>query len=261
MLLSRSMSIQNVHLITGASSGIGSALARILAKKKLPLALWARRTERLEVLKKECLDLGAPEVKIATLDVRDKQAIHAELQNHRNFYDRTLALINNAGLARGRELFHEGKSLDWEEMIDINLKGVLFVTEAILPLMLQNKRGDILMVGSVAGHTTYPGGNVYAATKAAIDSLTKSLRMDLLGQPIRVMEIAPGATETEFSLTRYRGDTVKAKAVYDGMKPLSAHDVASSMDWMLSTPRHVTLSHVVIYPTDQAHPLAIHRRT
>lgn len=252
---------KNLHIITGASSGIGAALAKTLAKKKTPLALWARRKERLETLRTECLKLGSPNVLIAEIDVRNKKAIQNELNSRSIDYAGTFALIANAGMARGREPIDQTSSVDWDEMIDINIKGLLYSVEAVLPLMLKNGGGDILLVGSVAGHTSYPGGNVYAATKAAVKSLTEGLRFDLNGKPIRVMEISPGATETEFSITRYRGDLEKAKSVYKGMTPLSPEDVAETMAWMLGAPRHMTLSEVVIYPTDQAHPMLIHRRT
>lgn len=247
-------------LITGASSGIGAATARAFAREKKPLALWARRLEKLALLREECLKLGAPSVHVACIDVTNARAIAAEVADNPELYSRTEVLVNNAGLAKGLAPIQGDDPANWEEMIDTNLKGLLHVTHAILPHFLKKGRGHVVNLGSVAGRVTYPRGHVYCATKAAVKTLNEALRIDLSGQGIRVTEIAPGMVETEFSQVRL-GDDEKAKAVYAGMTPLSGDDVAETIVWVCSRPAHVNIQEIVIYPTDQASPTVVARKT
>lgn len=245
-------------LITGASSGIGAATARAFARAKRPLILWARRRERLESLKKECLALGAPEVLIAVIDVRDASAITEETRLPH--YARVDVLVNNAGLARGLSPFQSDEPSHWDDMIDTNLKGVLNVTHALLPYLLKKNSGHIVNVGSVAGRWYYPKGHVYCATKAAVHALNEGLRLDLVGTNIRVTEISPGMVETEFSNVRLEDDA-KAKQVYAGLQPLVAEDVAETILWCCQRPAHVNVQELVLYPTAQASPTVVHRKS
>lgn len=245
-------------LITGASSGIGAATARAFARLKRPLILWARRTDRLEDLKKECLALGSPEVAIAPVDVRDASAIGKETAA--SLYARVEVLVNNAGLARGLSPFQSDSPAHWDDMIDTNLKGVLNVTHAILPHLLKRNSGHIVNVGSVAGRWFYPKGHVYCATKAAVHALNEGLRLDLVGTNIRVTEISPGMVETEFSQVRLE-DAEKAKQVYAGLQPLVADDVAETIVWCCLRPSHVNVQELVLYPTAQASTTVVHRKS
>jgi NADP-dependent 3-hydroxy acid dehydrogenase YdfG len=248
-----------VILVTGASSGIGAVTAEAYAKEKRPLALWARRADRLEETKRRCLALGAPSVHIAALDVRDRDAILRETEAHSAMYAQTTVLVNNAGLARGLSSFQDAAAEDLEEMIDTNVKGFLNVTQAILPFLLRKNSGHLVHLGSVAGRWTYPKGHVYCATKAAIRALSEGIRLDLNGRAIRVTEIAPGMVETEFSEVRFR-DKDRAKSVYQGMTPLLAEDVADAILWATSRPAHVNIQEIVLYPVDQASPTVVARR-
>jgi 3-hydroxy acid dehydrogenase/malonic semialdehyde reductase len=242
-------------LITGATSGIGEATARAFATNKKNLLLAGRRTERLEALARELSAAHAIQARTLTLDVTDRAAIEAL---DPALLSEVEILINNAGLAKGMQPIQSGALDDWEAMIDTNFKGLLWMSRAVLPHMIQKKSGHIINIGSVAGHSTYPNGNVYCATKAAVHSLSECLRLDLVGSGIRVTEISPGMVETEFSLVRL-GDESKAKSVYRGMTPLSAQDIAESIVWCASRPKHVNVQDLVIYPTDQASPTVVSR--
>jgi 3-hydroxy acid dehydrogenase/malonic semialdehyde reductase len=246
-------------LITGASSGIGEACAIEYAKKKKSLIIWARRSNRLQKLAIELKNLGCPEVHYATIDVSDRSQIESEIQNNSKIYSNVSILINGAGLALGLEAFQDSSLDDADRVIDTNLKGLLYVTHALLPIMIKNRLGHIVHLGSVAGRYNYPKGHVYCATKAAIKSLNESLRMDLLGTPIRMTEIAPGMVETEFSQVRL-GDTEKAKKVYAGMTPLTAQDIAEAVVWSTERPRHVNIQEIILYPTDQVSPTQVYRK-
>lgn len=245
-------------LITGATAGIGEACARALAQQGYPLHLLGRRLDRLQALQRE-LAGQAPAVTIAQVDVSDRAQVQDWATQHDALLSRSGILINNAGLAKGLDLIQDGQLDDWEAMIDTNLKGLLYVTRAVLPHWLKRKHGHLVNLGSVAGHWTYPRGNVYSATKYAVRSLTESLRLDLLGTGIRVTEIAPGMVETEFSQVRL-GSAERAKAVYAGMTPLRAVDIAEAVIWALDRPAHVTIQEIVLYPTDQASPTQVHRK-
>ena len=251
---------KGVALISGASSGIGKATAHLLAQQGYDLLLMARREARLEDLKNEIQrQLPHREVGIYAGDVRSKDSVNQLTRDHESALNRLSVIINNAGLAKGVEPFHESATEDWEEMLDTNVKGLLYLTRQLLPRLLGQKSGHIVNLGSVAGRWVYPGGTVYCATKFAIRAITEGLRQDLCGTGIRVTNIEPGMVETEFSVVRL-GDQKKADAVYEGMSPLSAHDIAETIMWCLSRPSHVNIQEIVIYPTDQAAIRQVHRQ-
>lgn len=247
--------------ITGASSGIGEACARIFAAAKQNLVLVARRKERLETLAVELRSQFGITVHTAVVDVQNRKSIEKLFQEKPEVVKSVNVLINNAGLALGRGPIQLGDPSDWDTTIDTNIKGLLYVTRAFLPQMVDSKKGHIVNLGSAAGHWTYPNGNIYSATKYAVRALTESMRLDLLGTGIRVTEIAPGMVETEFSKVRFKGNDVQAKAVYQGLEALSAKDIAEAVFWCVERPAHVNIQSVVIYPTDQASTQNVFRRT
>jgi 3-hydroxy acid dehydrogenase/malonic semialdehyde reductase len=245
-----------VVFITGASSGIGAATARAFALAGAHLVLAARRVERLR-------DLAATlpvSTHLIALDVRDRTAVHAAVAAIPAAFASIEVLVNNAGLSRGFEQLHEGLEDDWDEMIDTNVKGLLYVTRAVLPGMVARRRGHVINVGSVAGHETYARGNVYCASKAAVRVLNKGMRLDLLGTGVRVSSIDPGLVPTEFSEVRFHGDRARAATVYEDTRPLSAADVADTIVWCASRPPWVNVEEVLLMPTDQAAPALVHRR-
>lgn len=238
--------------ITGASSGFGEAIARVLAEEGYGLILVARRKERLEILRQELIN-KSPDIVISGIDVRDFKAVELFVnQLDVNIKNHIEILVNNAGLAAGRSTIDEGVLSDWEQMIDTNLKGLLYVSKMVIPCMKSQKNGLIINVTSIAGKEAYPQGNVYCSTKAAVDQLSKSMRMDLLPYGIRITSIAPGAAETEFSLVRFKGNEKVAKAVYDGFIPLLAQDIAEAVRFVVTRPSHVSIHDMVIMPTAQA---------
>lgn len=238
--------------ITGASSGFGAAIASSLAKEGYGLILTARRLDRLVALK-ETLAEESPDIIIGALDVRDCLAVDAWVEQLDDHVKANLSLlVNNAGLAAGRAPIDQGLVSDWEQMIDTNLTGLLYVSQAVIPLMKAREEGLIINITSIAGKEAYPQGNVYCATKAAVDQLTKGLRMDLLPFGIRVSSIAPGAAETEFSLVRFKGDEDQASAVYQGFTPLDAKDIADAVQFIVTRPPHVSIHDLVIMPSAQA---------
>jgi NADP-dependent 3-hydroxy acid dehydrogenase YdfG len=239
-------------LITGASSGFGAAIASSLAKEGYGLILTARRLDRLIALK-ETLSQDSPDIIIGKLDVRDRAAVNQWVDALEDHVKQNLSvLINNAGLAAGRSTIDQGLASDWEQMIDTNLTGLLYVSQAVIPLLKARKEGLIINITSIAGKEAYPQGNVYCATKAAVDQLTKGMRMDLLPFGIRVSSIAPGAAETEFSLVRFKGDEDQASAVYQGFTPLDAKDIADAVQFIVTRPPHVSIHDLVIMPSAQA---------
>lgn len=240
-------------LITGASAGIGAATARLLARDGYGLILTARREERLHALAKE---LNSSDVQVYGLDVRDAAAVEAFAK--KADLSKVRVLINNAGLAKGTDRMQDAQLADWDTMIDTNVKGLLYLTRAVLPHMLVAKSGHIVNLGSVAGRWVYPGGGVYCATKFAVRALSEGLRMDLMGAPIRVTNIEPGMVDTEFSEVRF-ADKAKARKVYEGMTPLSAMDVAETIQWCLSRPGHVNVQELVLFPTAQPAVGMVHR--
>jgi 3-hydroxy acid dehydrogenase/malonic semialdehyde reductase len=244
-------------LITGASAGFGAACARKYAGPQSRLILAARRLKKLEALQQELQDT---ECYLLQLDVRKRKEVAEALSGLPEFFREVDILINNAGLALGLEPAHEADLDKWENMVDTNIKGLMFCTRQILPGMVQRRRGHIVNIGSVAGSTPYPGGNVYGATKAFVKQFSNNLRADLLGTPIRVTNIEPGLAETEFSLVRFNGDAERAAEVYKGMQPLTADDIAEIIYWVTSLPPHININSMDVMPVSQAWaPFAIHR--
>lgn len=250
-----------IALITGASSGIGAACARKFAQAGAKLILAARRQERLEKLAHSLTQEFNADLHWLELDVRDRNSVEASLSQLPPQWSAIDILVNNAGLSRGLEKLHEGSVADWEEMIDTNIKGLLYVTRTLVPGMVSRQRGHVVNIGSIAGHQTYPGGNVYCATKAAVKALSEGLKQDLLGTPVRVSSVDPGLVETEFSQVRFHGDTERAQTVYQGLTPLTADDIADVVLFCVTRPAHVNVSDVVMVPTDQASTTLVHRRT
>jgi 3-hydroxy acid dehydrogenase/malonic semialdehyde reductase len=247
-------------LITGATSGIGAATAKRLSQQGAQkIIITGRRQDRLEQMQ-QALSSPTCTVKSYCFDIRDRQAVDDFVNQAKADLENIDVLVNNAGLAAGRELFQESLIDDWEQMIDTNIKGLLYITRAILPMLLAKKSGHIVNLGSIAGHAVYPMGSVYCATKFAVNALTEALRMDTLGSGIRVTAIDPGMVETEFSLVRFKGDQAKSDAVYQGVTPLTPDDVADAICWSLSRPKHVNVQQIVLMPTDQASVRDIARR-
>ncbi|WP_399314400.1 SDR family oxidoreductase [Trichocoleus sp. FACHB-262] len=249
-----------VVLITGASSGIGAACARAFAEARTKLVLAARRRDRLEQLADELNQEFASEIHLLPLDVRDRPQVEAALQSLPDSWGNIDILVNNAGLSRGLDKLYEGDVQDWEEMIDTNIKGLLYVTRSVVPGMVARGRGHVINIGSIAGHQTYPNGNVYCGTKAAVRAISEGLKQDLLGTPVRVSSVDPGLVETEFSQVRFHGDTERAEKVYQGLTPLTPEDVADVVLFCATRPAHVNLSEVLLLPTDQSGPTLVHRR-
>jgi NADP-dependent 3-hydroxy acid dehydrogenase YdfG len=245
--------------ITGASSGIGAATALAFAAEGARLLLAARRAEKLAEVATAALERGAEAVHTISLDVRDRKAVEQAIETLPAEWRDLDILVNNAGLSRGLDKLYEGKIQDWEEMIDTNVKGLLYVTRAVVPGMVERGRGHVINLGSTAGEMTYPGGAVYCATKAAERAINDGLRQDVLGTPIRVTTVDPGMVETEFSLVRFRKDAEKAANVYKGVKPLTPEDIAETIVWAASRPAHVNIARVVLTPVQQANSLLIHR--
>ena len=240
---------RKLGLITGASAGIGEACARRFASEGTHLVLWARRLERLENLARELSDAHGVRVRVSDVDVRDRDVVFREAQAMRENDQIPDIVVNNAGLASGMEPFQSSDPDDWDRMIDTNVKGLLNVTRSFLPSMIKRGVGHVVMVGSTAGHLTYPGGHVYNATKFAVRALTEAISLDLVGTPIRVSAIDPGYVKTEFSLVRYKGEEEQAEKVYDGYLPLAAEDVAEAVCWVAQQPEHVNVLDVVMLPT------------
>ncbi|PRD48627.1 SDR family NAD(P)-dependent oxidoreductase [Sphingobacterium haloxyli] len=250
-------------LITGASSGIGEACAEVLASElKYRLLLCARRLERLKELKKKIQSAHPScEMFCFELDVRENNEIEKTWKNLPAEWRNIDVLINNAGLSQGLEPIQDGNIGDWDRMIDTNVKGLLYVTKHTIPLMKGSEAPHIINLGSIAGKEVYPNGNVYCATKHAVDALTKAMRIDLLERGIKVTSIDPGMVETEFSEIRFKGDRKRAKNVYRGLKPLSGKDIADIIAFVLSRPAHVNINDLLVMPTAQANGTAIIRNT
>ncbi|SEM51532.1 NADP-dependent 3-hydroxy acid dehydrogenase YdfG [bacterium A37T11] len=238
--------------ITGASSGIGEACADVFAREGCRLILSARRADRLKALSDRLTRDHGTEVYPLELDVKDKSAVFAAIEGLPSAWNTIDILVNNAGLSQGLDPLQKGDPDDWDRMIDTNIKGLLYVTRAVCPGMVARKSGQIINIGSIAGKEVYPNGNVYCATKHAVDALTKGMRMDMLPYGIRVTAIHPGAVETEFSVVRFKGDGERAKKVYDGFEPLHALDIAEAAWFTASRPPHVTINDLLIMPTAQA---------
>jgi 3-hydroxy acid dehydrogenase/malonic semialdehyde reductase len=247
-------------LITGASSGIGKACAELFAKEKANLILTARRIDRIKNLAKRLEKENKINTKCIKLDVRNYEQVEEAISSLKSTWKKIDFLINNAGLSRGLEKIYEGKKEDWDEMIDTNIKGLAFVTRHVVPLMIKRKKGHIINIGSTAGHEVYPGGNIYAATKFAVNALSQSTRLDVLDKGIKVTSIDPGMVETEFSLVRFRGNKERAKNVYKGLKPLTPKDIAEAVLFCSTRPNHVNINQVILTPLAQASSTQVYRK-
>ncbi|MEH1920139.1 SDR family oxidoreductase [Nostoc sp.] len=255
-------SLQNqTILITGASSGIGTACARIFAGAGAKLILAARRLERLQQLADTLNKDFSTEIHLLQLDVRDRSAVESAIATLPPAWADIDILINNAGLSRGLDKLHEASFQDWEDMIDTNVKGLLYVSRYVVPGMVSRDRGHVVNLGSIAGHQTYPGGNVYCATKAAVRAISEGLKQDLLGTRVRVTSVDPGMVETEFSEVRFHGNTERANKVYEGVTPLTADDIADVIFFCVTRSPHVNINEVVLMPVDQASATLVNRRT
>lgn len=242
--------------ITGATSGIGRATALLLAGKGCRIVACGRRAERLKELQQE---LGG-QVHTLVFDVRDRKAVGAAVASLPEPFSRVDVLVNNAGNAHGLDPVQDGNPDDWDAMIDINVKGLLYVTKALLPSLMKSEQGHIVNIGSTAAKEVYPAGNVYCASKHAVDALTAGLRIDLNGTGIRVGAIHPGLVETEFSLVRFKGDAPRASRVYQGFQPLKPEDIAELVWFALSQPPHVNIADLVVMPTAQASSTIVHKK-
>ena len=241
-----------IVFITGASAGIGAATALAFAAEGARLLLAARRAGKLAEVASLALERGAHAVHSIDLDVRDRRAVQNAIDTLPPDWAEIDVLVNNAGLSRGLDRLYMGKVEDWDEMIDTNVKGLLYVTRAVVPGMVVRRQGHIVNLGSTAGELTYPSGAVYCATKAAEHALNDGLRQDLLGTPVRVTSIDPGMVETDFSLVRFHGDEQKAANVYAGTTPLSPEDIAEAASWIIGLPAHMNINRIELMPTCQA---------
>ena len=251
---------EKIVFITGASSGIGAATALAFASQGVRLLLAARRAGKLAQVASLALERGAATVHSIDLDVRDHRAVQNAIDTPPPEWAQIDVLVNNAGLSRGLDKLYMGKIEDWDEMIDTNVKGLLYVTRAVVPGMVVRGRGHVVNLGSTAGEFTYPGGAVYCASKAAERAINDGLRQDLLGTPVRVTSVDPGMVETDFSLVRFRGDAERAAKVYKGVTPLTPEDVADAILWAVSRPAHVNIARVSLTSVDQANSLLFHRK-
>ena len=250
---------EQIVLITGASSGIGASCAKMFAKEGASLILAARRQDKLKAVASQIEQNYQSKIHLLSMDVSDRASVEPSLASLPESWRNVDILVNNAGLSRGLDKLQSGKIQNWEEMIDTNLKGLLYVTRSLLPGMVERNRGHVINIGSIAGHQAYVGGNVYCATKAAVKTLSQGIKMDLLGTPIRVSCVDPGTVETDFSNVRFRGDTEKAKQVYQGMNPLTPNDIAEIVVFCATRPPHVNMSEVLVLATDQSSATMINR--
>ncbi|MBZ0178718.1 MAG: SDR family oxidoreductase [Melioribacteraceae bacterium] len=248
-----------IVLITGASSGIGEACAYAFAEEGANVIIAARRLERLNNLEKDLKEKYNIKVLTYQLDVRNKDKVFEFVDNLPEEWKKIDILINNAGLGRGLEKFYEDNHDSWDEMIDTNVKGLLYVTKAIVPRMVERKSGHIINIGSIAGHEAYSKGAIYCATKHAVSAITKSLRMDVLDKNIRVSSVDPGMVETEFSNVRFYGDTERAKNVYKGITPLTGKDIAEAVIFVATRPAYANINEMIIMPSVQANTFMTYR--
>jgi len=250
-----------IVFITGATSGIGKAAADQFAAAGARLLLCARRFEKLEAIKKEYEENYNSDVRIFKLDVRNSEDVEREINSLPEEWKKIDLLLNNAGLSRGLDKIQDGKIQDWDEMIDTNVKGLLYVSRCVIPLMLKMKYAHIINLGSIAGRELYPGGNVYCASKFAVDAITKGMRIDLMGSPVKISTVDPGLVKTDFSLVRFRGDEERAKVPYKGIEPLTAEDVAETIFYVATRNKNVNIAEVVMFPKAQAGAAFLDRKT
>ncbi len=248
-----------IVLITGATSGIGLSSAKLFAKNGAKLIIAARRKDRLAELTKELKSKYKTDIISIELDVRSRKAVDSAIKKLPAKWKNIDVLLNNAGLSRGLDKLHEGNIQDWEEMLDTNVKGLLYVSRAVIPLMVKRNSGHIINIGSIAGHEVYPKGNVYCASKHAVDAITKGMRMDLVDTNVRVTAIDPGLAETEFSIVRFHGDKQKAKAVYTGIDALTPDDIADAIVYAASRPENVVVADMILLPNKQAAAMVMHK--
>lgn len=246
-----------IVLVTGASAGIGQACVRRFAAEGAKVIMAARRADRLKQLSAE---LGERTYEME-LDVRNREEVENAVEGLSEGWKDIDILVNNAGLSRGLDKLHEGSPGDWEEMIDTNIKGLLWVSRAVIPSMVTRGRGHIVNIGSIAGHQVYPRGNVYCATKHAVDAITQGMRLDLVDTPVRVSTVDPGLVNTEFSRVRFRGDSQRANQVYQGYQPLTGEDIADTVVWVASRPERVQVAEVIILPSAQASAMVTHKES
>lgn len=248
-----------IALITGATSGIGKSTAAEFAKHGYNLIITGRREERLKELNTELAGKYGVKIHNLCFDVRKEEEVNKAINTLPEAFKKIDVLVNNAGLAAGLSSIQDGKLEHWEKMIDTNIKGLLYVTKHVAALMIANRKGHIINVGSIAGKEVYANGNVYCATKHAVDALNKGMRIDLLPHGIKVSAINPGMVETEFSIVRFDGDEARAKKVYENMVPLKPEDIAETIYWMASRPAHVNINDLLIMPTVQANSTTVLR--
>jgi len=250
--------MKRTALITGSTSGIGEATARLFAKNNIDLILCGRRKEKLAALENELKSLVS--VKTLSFDVGNIDSVNKNLNSLKGTWRHIDILVNNAGGAHGLDLFVDGDVNDWEQMIDYNVKGLLYVSKVIVPWMIERKKGQIINISSIAGKQTYAKGMVYCASKSGVEAISKGMRLELVPHGIRVSNIAPGAVETEFSIVRFKGDKEKAKSVYNNFDPLVAHDIADSIFYCVNVPAHVQIADMTIFPAAQSDATTIHRK-
>ena len=248
-----------IVFITGAGAGIGAATALKFADLGAKLLLAGRRVEKLAGVAEKARERGAEDVLMLSLDVRDSKIVARAIAALPAGWREIEVLVNNAGLSRGLDKLYEGKIEDWDEMIDTNVKGLLYVTRAVVPGMVERRSGHVINMGSTAGHLTYPNGAVYCASKAAERAINDGLRLDVLGTPIRVTSVDPGMVKTDFSLVRFRGDEDRAAGVYEGVKALTPEDVADVILWAATRPAHVNIADVILTPVQQANAFMLVR--
>lgn len=250
---------RKIALVSGATSGFGYAIAKGFAANNFNVIVTGRRADRLNALVEELKNDFGVEALPLCFDIRDKVQVHQAVSSLSNGWKQVNVLVNNAGLAAGLDFFHEAAMDDWEQMIDTNVKGLLYLTRDVLPTMIKRKQGHVINIGSTAGKYVYEKGNVYNATKFAVDALSQAMRIDLLKHNIKVTAVHPGAAETEFSKVRFKGDEQKAASVYKGFQPLTANDVADVVLYCAMLPQHVCINELIVTPTAQANPYYTHR--
>lgn len=251
--------MRKIALVTGASAGIGKATAQKLAENKFNIIITGRRLKQLEELKNELGIKYKSDVHILNFDIRNQEETSNAIDSLPEAWKKIDVLVNNAGLSVGLDHIQDGNIDDWERMIDTNVKGLLYITRKVAPLMIARNSGHIINITSIAGKEVYEKGNVYCATKFAVDALTKGMRIDLLNHNIKVTSIAPGMAETEFSVVRFKGDKDRADQVYQGFTPLNGEDVADAILYAISRPAHVNISDMLIMPTAQANPVYVNK--